>query len=246
MPLFKPKSGDRFRRDEVVSLCLAYVHSAEFSGNVTKKEQKISLIQRKPSGWLEFRSRGSGEGWGDSAMNPNCWIPTSGEQSADSPNGIEGFQTTESVYSSATDSGAVSNKRPWQSLYRNGVLRIWKSCVVTGCRTASLLTASHIKPVIHCTDIEKVDPYNGLLLSKTYDGLFDRGLISFEDDGRVLVSDSVPNDDLDALGIDRMVKIALDPRQLPYLRFHREKVFKSRDTFLFQKPKGKPKGDATR
>lgn len=254
MPLFKPREGERIRKEEVVSLCLAYIHSPEFKGNRTEKEQKISLIRAKESEYIEFHSRG--KGWGESAMNPNCWIPvqnSSGSELEDTgqlvssqnkatkinssnydPLGKSADQKSNPMAlsgplvsgSSSVNSEAQYNQRPWQASYRNEILRIWGACAVTGCRTASLLTASHIKPVIYCTDEEKTDPYNGILLSKLYDALFDRGLISFHDDGKIIISEKVPEEDLRALGIDRSITIRLHPRQLPYLRFHREKLLK--------------------
>jgi predicted restriction endonuclease len=80
--------------------------------------------------------------------------------------------------------------------------------------------------VIHCTESEKTDPYNGIFLSKVFDALFDRGLISFEDDGRILISSSLQEEDLGNVRVNPETVIKLDPRQIPYLRFHREKIFK--------------------
>jgi len=254
VPLFKVKEGERYSKEEIVSLCLAYIYSPEFKGNVTEKEQKISLISAKQGECIEFQSRG--KGWGESTMNPNCWIEVrskSGAASRETPQSISPqniapnahiprsdllvrteAQKPDSMSSSGSsarksangNSEAQYNQRPWQASYRNELLRIWGACAVTGCRTPSLLTASHIKPVIHCTEEEKTDPYNGILLSKVYDALFDRGLISFHDDGKIIISKTVPEDDLRALGIDRGIIIRLDPRQFPYLRFHREKILK--------------------
>lgn len=245
MALFKPTEGSCYKKEEIVLLCKQYIYSPAFQGNKTEKEQKVSLIEKKPGGFLLFQSRG--KGWGSSAMNPNCWIPVNDqkifENKEDSkkdnnnrknmdhhltePEPVKVQIHTDKVADvTLTDSQAQYNQRPWQGNYRNELLRIWGVCAVTGCRTPSLLTASHIKPVIHCTDQEKVDPYNGILLSKVYDSLFDRGLISFEDDGKIMISESIPKEDLEALHINENIKIRLDSRQLPYLRFHRDKIFK--------------------
>ena len=132
---------------------------------------------------------------------------------------------TDQCYSSFLADRGDDMQRPWQATYRNKIIRIWRVCAVTGCQDRSMLTASHIKPVIYCTPEEKVDPYNGLLLSKTYDALFDKGLISFQDDGRVVISTAIYRADLEALNFDFDACIRLDPRQLPYLNFHREKIF---------------------
>lgn len=63
-------------------------------------------------------------------------------------------------------------------------------CAVTGVDVPPLLTASHIKPWRAATNPERLDPYNGLLLLPQYDRLFDRGLITFADDGRMQVSEA--------------------------------------------------------
>lgn len=81
MPLFKPKAGDRFRRNQIVSQCLAHIHSPAFNGNVAQKEKMTKVIHGMPSEWLEFRPRGAA--WGRSAMNPNCWVPAADHHGSD-------------------------------------------------------------------------------------------------------------------------------------------------------------------
>jgi hypothetical protein len=62
-----------------------------------------------------------------------------------------------------------------------------------------LLIASHIKPWRSCeTATERLDGANGLMLTPDVDRLFDRGMISFSDDGAVLVSPALPAEDLAA------------------------------------------------
>lgn len=90
------------------------------------------------------------------------------------------------------------------------------------------MKASHIKPWRASTDFEKLDGNNGLLLSPHVDHLFDKGFISFEDDGRVLVSDRTAPEVLRRWGLDLSGLCgAFRSEQLPYLQFHREFVFLS-------------------
>lgn len=222
MALFRPVEGARYSKEELVALCEAYIYSPEFSGNVTEKEQKISLIRAKKSNILEFLSRG--KGWGNSAMNPNCWIEVGRDVQ---PSTTSTVTKTPSPAIAPNVTGSQYNQRPWQGKYRGDLLRMWGACAVTGCRTPALLTASHIKPVIHCSPEEMIDPYNGILLSKMYDKLFDSGLITFGDDGNIVFSTHVPQADLLSLGINPNVKILFDARHFPYLAFHRSKIFKS-------------------
>lgn len=57
--------------------------------------------------------------------------------------------------------------------YRKELLSALKCCPITGENDKRLLTASHIKPWCFAEDCEKVDIYNGFILSPVYDRLFD-------------------------------------------------------------------------
>jgi putative restriction endonuclease len=60
-------------------------------------------------------------------------------------------------------------------------------CPLTGITEPVLLRASHILPWAQSTDEQRLDVYNGLLLSALWDAAFDAGLVSFGDNGVVLV-----------------------------------------------------------
>jgi hypothetical protein len=97
------------------------------------------------------------------------------------------------------------------------------------------LIASHIKPWRLCnTAQERLDGMNGLMLTPDADRLFDRGFVSFEDDGRPLVSPRVDSDDLRRLGFEHLAATAATSNwtsgsfaleQGAYLAFHRSDVF---------------------
>ena len=70
-----------------------------------------------------------------------------------------------------------------------------------------LLIASHIVPWRDADDSERLDVDNGILLSPNYDALFDRHLISFNDDGQIMLSESVPKDLTASLSISGKEKI---------------------------------------
>lgn len=89
--------------------------------------------------------------------------------------------------------------------------------------TYPVLIASHIKPYIQCTAEEQFDPKNGLLLSKNIDSLFDLKYISFDDDGRVIIYNRLPEDVKEYL---QRTDCCVDPRFLDskrksYLAEHR-------------------------
>lgn len=119
-------------------------------------------------------------------------------------------------------------ERCGQALFKWRVARIEKRCRVTRVSARLHLRASHIKPWARSTDAERLDQYNGLLLSPHVDHLFDRGYISFDDDGRLLVSAKCDRAVLKAWGVK--AGLATGPfrnEQRQYLAYHRSSVFKS-------------------
>lgn len=113
-----------------------------------------------------------------------------------------------------------------QGDFREDLLRFWRSCAVTGIASPDLLRASHIKPWRNSTNEERLDRFNGLLLLPQYDHLFDRGYITFDDDGRLIPSPAIVTLPADRLGVDMQARLRrLDDSHLPFLRFHREQVF---------------------
>jgi hypothetical protein len=95
----------------------------------------------------------------------------------------------------------------------------------------AVLTASHIKPWRCATNAERLDPHNGLLVLPQYDRLFDRGLISFADDGAVLISAALPRHELPVLGVREDARLsAVAQAHRSFLSFHRQRVFIHPDT----------------
>lgn len=87
-----------------------------------------------------------------------------------------------------TDKMQLSKARIGQGLFRKSVLALEPACRVTGVTTLSLLRASHIKPWRESTNAERLDGANGLMLAPHIDLLFDRFLLSFADDGTMLLA----------------------------------------------------------
>lgn len=119
--------------------------------------------------------------------------------------------------------------RRGQGVFRQRIYEFEKGCRLTLVSTPDLLIASHIKPWRVCsTASERLDGANGLLLTPHVDHLFDRGLVSFEVNGRLLVSSRLHPSDLGRLGLNNCSGQnfgAFDSRQEKYLSFHRERLF---------------------
>jgi putative restriction endonuclease len=78
--------------------------------------------------------------------------------------------------------------RRGQGLFKDRVLRLEQFCRVTKVDKLEHLRASHCKPWRDSTNEERLNGENGLLLTPSIDHLFDRGFISFEDKGRLIIS----------------------------------------------------------
>lgn len=122
-----------------------------------------------------------------------------------------------------TEKLQIINARVGQGIFRDRQLKYWDHhCCLTECGFEPVLRASHIKPWRDSTNEERLDVFNGLLLAPNADALFDKGLISFDDGGRMLVSPQLPEKVLTWLGMNRNMTITLEEQHRKYLAFHRE------------------------
>jgi len=124
----------------------------------------------------------------------------------------------------ATEKESLVRARRGQGKYRAELLRIEHECRISHVRNPEYLIASHIKPWRHSDNDERLDGENGLLLNPNVDLLFDRGLISFEDNGDVIFSPVADRIDLPKLGIDPTQPLnvgSFTSGQKSYLAFHR-------------------------
>jgi len=78
-----------------------------------------------------------------------------------------------------------------QSYFRKMVLQNYQNkCCVCGLNIPQTLRASHIVAWAE-SPVNRLNPENGLCLSATYDAAFDKHLISFDDDYRMIVSKEI-------------------------------------------------------
>lgn len=116
--------------------------------------------------------------------------------------------------------------RRGQGLFRSRVEMIEKACRLTGVTKKSHLRASHIKPWSKSTDSEKLDGNNGLMLSPHIDHLFDRGYLSFTNDGYLLISKKLDQNVLILWKINTEVNVGkFNSHQAAYLEYHRNNCF---------------------
>lgn len=121
----------------------------------------------------------------------------------------------------ATTRSAETTVRVGQELFRAALLNYWKRCAVTSCCVEEVLVASHIVPWSQASDHERMDVFNGLLLTPNLDRLFDQYLISFDDFGAIQIAPMLSAESLVILGIHSAMKLyKFSPEHRPYLARH--------------------------
>jgi hypothetical protein len=128
-----------------------------------------------------------------------------------------------------TEKLSLIKSRRGQGLFRQSVASVEPCCRITRVSNPTYLVASHIKPWSRCTNEERLDGENGLMLAPSIDHLFDGGFISFDDDGSLLISPVADTDAMRQMGLplDGEINVGVfTDKQRHYLEYHRNEVFK--------------------
>lgn len=122
-----------------------------------------------------------------------------------------------------TERTGLITSRVGQGAYRKSIIIRWDcKCAVTGIEKLEILIASHIVPWAEANNQERLDVDNGILLSPTYDALFDRHLISFENSGKIILSDKIDTTAYRKIGVSGNEYIKnLSQYNFKYLERHR-------------------------
>ncbi|KKG11732.1 hypothetical protein EO98_15790 [Methanosarcina sp. 2.H.T.1A.6] len=128
---------------------------------------------------------------------------------------------------SETEREAIVQSRIGQGIFRSDLKKYWgEKCAVTGCKLIKILKASHIKPWSHSNNTERLDLYNGLLLIPNLDSVFDKGYISFDDEGKIIISNLLSEDDRIKLDIHSEMRIRkIEEKHIKYLEYHKQEIF---------------------
>lgn len=113
-----------------------------------------------------------------------------------------------------------------QNLFRQRVIFRWNGeCAVTKFNHTRALVASHILPWAESDNIQRLDTENGILLSPTYNSLFDLHLISFEDNGKIILSDNISMKTFNTIKVNGQETISgLSQGNKNYLELHRKNL----------------------
>lgn len=126
-----------------------------------------------------------------------------------------------------TDAKIQTKMRLGHQAYKEKLLQLWNNeCVICKINIQELLRASHAKPWRDSNNQERLDPYNGLLLCAHHDALFDKGFISFNEQGEILLSEELLKSDPYIYSINPDTKIYLYEENLRYILWHQSYVFK--------------------
>lgn len=132
-------------------------------------------------------------------------------------------------YAQKEKEAEISHARIGQGKYRQKLLEQCPFCPFTMVSEERLLIASHIKPWAVSEDNEKIDPYNGYMLSPLYDRLFDQGFITFKENKHIVLSEFISSYTWKKLGLenDKYIQaLPMDEKRIQYLHFHHDSVFK--------------------
>lgn len=124
---------------------------------------------------------------------------------------------------SVTEREAIVKARVGQGKFRDKLVDYWRGCSVSTFSHFDLLIASHIMPWRDADNQQRLDVFNGLLLLPNYDKLFDKGYISFDDNGRIIYSRYIDDTDRRLLKMDSSLHlIKIEDEHKTYLKYHRD------------------------
>ena len=160
---------------------------------------------------------------------------------------LETFRKQTATLPRTTEAERLVVRRIGQETFRDALMHYWNGrCPLTGISEPALLRASHIIPWAKCqSDAERLNVHNGLLLAAHWDAAFDARLVSFDDDGSVLVAASLSAAARSALSINAAPRLAgLTPGHRKRLEWHRGKDGQRRWQRAF-KPVQAPAGQSS-
>ncbi len=131
---------------------------------------------------------------------------------------------------------SASSNRPYQSKYRKELLKLWNNkCALTGIKLPYIIEACHLKSDSFIkknqdeNNMQRQDPYNGIIMLNLFHKLFDLGYFTFDPSGEIKFSEyfkSTHNQSF--LKIQKMIihkKIKIQKKSLPYISHHNKIIF---------------------
>lgn len=190
---------------------------------ITSKEATLVVPSKRSE-----RINGMGEAnvwYGNEEINNKVinYINNFEKQHNEEINAIMNFKRIE-----GKEKEVIIKARVNQSFFRKLMLKKFEGkCCLCNMGNKDLLIASHIKPWNKSDSNEKLNEFNGLLLCPNHDSVFDKGLISFEDNGNILISNNLKELDKILLNVNNSMKINITVDNIDFIRYHRNYIFQS-------------------
>lgn len=147
-------------------------------------------------------------------------------EDADDSAYIESIKADDKI--SETERKAIIAARVGQGTFRKALFDKYHGrCIITGINHPKLLVASHIKPWSVSSNKERLSVDNGLLLSATYDRLFDSGLITFDRQGKIFLSSFIGGENVKRLNLSKDMRfdLCVSGNMGEYLDYHNDVLF---------------------
>lgn len=192
-------------------LCEVEFYDSDYSEAIDRNGQKRTAIK------FFFKRKGA-------YVPEQPKLLSSVDQAAD-PVGDYGFRMP-----NETERKGLVTSRVGQGAYRKRIIHRWEyKCAVTQFDKLDVLVASHIVPWAEADDNERLDVNNGILLSPTYDALFDRHLITFGQNGKIILSEEIEKRAFQKIGVNGEESIKnLSVFNHDYLDRHRNRFYEAR------------------
>lgn len=188
----------------------------------TKKEDEI--LQKH---YTDFSSKNTrGNHMYSNALKHYRYFLNATTEDSDDHAYVEQIKTDSQI--PETERTAIIQSRIGQGIFRKSLFdKYYGRCIITGINQPRLLVASHIKPWAVSSNKERLSVNNGLLLSATYDRLFDSGLITFDRHGKIFLSSLIGAENAKRLGLSQGMSFDLHVSKdmEEYLAYHNDVLF---------------------
>ena len=135
-------------------------------------------------------------------------------------------QILESQTLNNTQKETIIQARIGQGIFRRNLIKFWNGCSLSGNPMTWFLNASNIKPWRDSDNAERIDVFNGLLLTPNYDKLFDKGYITFNNNGKILISSLIEKEERLLVGLkENMTLKKVEDYHKKYLIYHKAHCF---------------------
>lgn len=137
---------------------------------------------------------------------------------------LKGIQQVENLPITQTEKERLIKARIGQGKFKKLLIERECKCALCGVTDPRVLIASHIKPWRASTNEERLDVNNGLLLCPNHDALLDKQLISFDVQGKIVISQTLDEAARIFMNVNEGLRVELTEKQLGYMEYHHQNL----------------------